>query len=145
MTMYENNAELLSQLVGRGIRWPSVFDVARGVVATSTYADRIKQSIYLIMSTRPGERIHWPEIGSLIYLAPFTLSDSRLIEFLKRETAECLRKNEKRINIVQVNIIEDDNEPNMLGIEIIYFIRDTNIHDSYVYPFQKSPMPIGVN
>lgn len=82
-----------------------------------------------------------PEYGSRLPYLVFEPDDEILHVLLKTETADALRRWEKRITITGVST-EDDPDRNTVGIEIDYVINLTHSIGSYVYPFQKGALPL---
>lgn len=136
----------LLELIGQGIDFPFAFTTEGkvGTIGSSNAGERISDSIHLILSTRPGERLFNPEFGSRLHELVFEPNDVVLSRLLKVYTVEALRRWEKRIeilNVTTVNTPEDDG--NAIGVVIYYRIRNTHIQGSYVFPFVKDPMPSG--
>ncbi len=130
-------------VVGQGIDFPLRFDASKrvGSVPVSNAGERIKDSIHLILATRPGERPHNPEFGSRLFSLVFEPNDEILQRLLVFYTAEALKRWEKRIEILAVTIITNlDNDPNKLGVNIEYTIRNSHIRGSFVYPFVRDGM-----
>ena len=132
------------EVIGRGMKFPSCFDESRGIVDINGGLERINQSIYLILSTRLGERWGFPEFGSR--LANLVFEDKSLMvfgELADMFIREALEKWEKRVIITGVKVDLGDNvEPNTIPISISYGIRNSNIIGSYVYPFVTTPMRV---
>lgn len=70
------------EFLGRGWRFPFGFDAASGHVATSEYEQNIRESITLILGTKPGERQMLPEFGCRVHellFSPNTRATSTLV------------------------------------------------------------------
>lgn len=134
-------------MMGTGIAYPFQFASGKkGVTGIDlTHGkDKINQSIFLILSTRPGERFFNPEFGSRLPLLVFEPFDEALKTQLDFETRGALERWEPRIRIITVHIIEDEYFWNngQIGISIQYAIRNSNIQSNYVYPFQFVGEPV---
>jgi len=139
----ETVAKNLLEVVGQGIDFPLRFDASKqiGSIPSSNAGERIKDSIHLILATRPGERPFNPEFGSRLPELVFEPNDEILQRLLVFYTAEALKRWEKRIKILVVTVIVNlDNDPNKIGVNIEYRIRNSHIRGSYVYPFVREGM-----
>lgn len=136
----------LKEVIGQGIDFPFRFVAGAkvGSIETSNAGERIKDSIHLILSTRPGERIMNPEFGSRLPLLVFEPNDQILHNLLRHYTGEALARWEKRIVVLSVNLIDNlDGDGNTIGVEVQYSIRNSHIRGSYVFPFVRNGMSTG--
>ena len=136
----------LLEIIGTGIDFPFRYVSGNtiGRIVSSNAGERIKDSIHLILSTRPGERMFNPEFGSRLPDLVFEPNDDILKQLLRIYTVDALRRWEKRIEIVDIVFLDNyNNDRNMIGISITYNIRNSHIRGSYVYPFVREGMPTG--
>lgn len=130
---------LLLSIMGRGIAYPFEFTAELGTTNIKEQWGRMKiqDSIFLILSTRPGERFFNPLFGSRLPLLVFEPYDDILKQDLIQETADAVDRWEPRITVVQVIITDDDDwlENSRIGITIEYVLRNTNVKGNYVYPY----------
>jgi hypothetical protein len=134
----------LLEIIGTGIDFPFRYVSGNtvGKIIESNAGERIKDSMHLILSTRIGERMFNPEFGSRLPELVFEPNDDILKSLLRIYTVEALRRWEKRIDIVNVVMIDNYNDDrSMVGIYIEYVIRNSHIKGSYVYPFVREGMP----
>lgn len=136
-------AESTLRAIGKGLSFPFDFSSTgrTHVAVTSQGIDKINQSIHMILSTRPGERLFLPEYGSRLPELVFEPDDEILHVLLRVHTAEALRRWEKRIIITGVTTT-DDPDQNTIRIEIDYVIRKSHMAGSYVYPFTRGALPL---
>jgi phage baseplate assembly protein W len=90
-----------------------------------TLETSIRQSIQVILQTRPGEQLMRPEFGAgleIILQEPNTLTTRRRIHDL---ITDSLNRWEPRIVVDRVEIEEIPNEPTHLRVEIWYRLRRT--------------------
>lgn len=128
-------------VIGQGIDFPLQYTSDKSI-RLSNAMERINDSIHIILSTRPGERLFNPEFGSQLYTLLFEPNDIILHRMLKFYTAEALRRWEKRIEITAVSLNTDlQGDGHAIGIMIQYRVRNSYIEGSYVYPFVQSGMP----
>jgi len=110
-------------------------EVDRGRIAAVSGAANVEQSIFLILSTAPGERVMRPDFGCGIHTLVFRAINTALLAQVQRLVTESLRRYEPRIEVTQVTIDQRDALRGRLGIAVDYFIRDTNQTGNFVYPF----------
>jgi Bacteriophage baseplate protein W len=118
---------------GRGITFP--FSVKNGRISGSEGEDLIHQSILIILSTSPGERVMKPDFGcgiNELVFAPFNTSTTTLVAF---HVKEALLKWEPRINVQEVAADPDPDEGHRWNIKIDYIIKTSNTKRNLVYPF----------
>lgn len=86
----------------------------------------VRQSIRIILQTRPGERLMRPHFGGGLenYLhQPNTLTTRRKIRSL---ITESLERWEPRILLDRVDVWEIEERPDSLRVEIVYRLRRTS-------------------
>lgn len=120
--------------LGSGFRFP--FQVTpRGRLATARAEDRIEESIYFILGTRPGERLMQPAFGCAIHELLFAPNNPAT----RTRAVECVRRAlvafEPRIDVLDVSTESTDAEPGLLLIRVDYRIRANNAVGNLVYPF----------
>lgn len=106
-----------------------------GAIATSSEEQKIEESILLILSTAPGERLMLPQFGCGIHDLVFTPNDtgtiSRVVDLVRR----ALTTYEPRIDVLDVSVQTSNGQPNLLLIRVDYRVRDNNSMNNLVYPF----------
>jgi uncharacterized protein len=93
-------------LYGRGLRFPPGVG-ANGRVSFSAAAENVRQSIRIILSTEPGERVMLPEFGGGLkrfLFRPNVASTHRLIQ---ETITQSLTRWERRIQLEGVNVGPD--------------------------------------
>jgi phage baseplate assembly protein W len=119
-----------------GVGWKFPLQVTpRGAIAMSSEEQKIEESILLILSTAPGERLMLPDFGCGIHDLVFAPNDSgtitRVVDLVRRS----LTTYEPRIDVFDVNADTSSEQPNLLLIRVDYRIRDNNSLKNIVYPF----------
>jgi uncharacterized protein len=120
--------------LGRGWRFPVAISRTGGI-ATSAHGENIRESIFIILGTAPGERIQRPDFGCDVHelvFAPNNASTAALAEYY---CEEALAKWEPRIKNFEVEAEPSRSEPNRLDIRISYVVRGINRPGNLVYPF----------
>jgi phage baseplate assembly protein W len=119
------------EFLGRGWAFPFHFDPATGKVAMSEYEENIRQSILLIISTKPGERPMLPAFGCKIHqflFAPNTRTTANMIAFHVRSA---LKRWEPRIEVEGVRAATG--RTGEVRIEVDYRIVATNSPQNLVH------------
>ena len=120
--------------LGTGWKFPLELDTNGGIAMASDEAS-IRQSIWLILSTAPGERVMRPDFGCGIHDLVFAPNTAGTAGQIINEVREALTRWEPRIDVLAVDAIPDENQPNLLRIAISYQVRTTNNRFNLVYPF----------
>jgi len=96
--------------LGQGLEFPPGLD-ADGRWAWSSAAENIRQSIRIILSTEPGERLMLPEFGGGLkrhLFRPNVASTHRLIQ---EAIVVALGRWERRIRLESVDVVPDPDDP----------------------------------
>jgi phage baseplate assembly protein W len=97
--------------------------------------EKIRQSIWLILSTAPGERLMLPEFGCGIHDLVFEANTASLRAVVQTRVREALDRWEARIDVLDVQVQTPPEQRNYLLIRIDYRIRATNAFFNLVFPF----------
>ena len=110
------------------INWPLLpLPDENGHLAFPTLEQSVRQSIRIILSTRPGERIMRPAFGAGLenmLQQPNTLTARRQIRDL---ISESLTRWEQRILLDRVEVWEIEDRPSAIRVEIAYRLRRQNV------------------
>jgi uncharacterized protein len=120
-----------------GVGWanPVALDPQTGSIALVRYETDINQAIRIIIETAKGERVMRPDFGCGIHDLVFTALSSTIVQRIKTEIEDALRKFEPRIEVLDVNVFEDELIRGHLKIELEYRVRRTNAVGNLVFPF----------
>lgn len=121
--------------LGSGLHFPISVDSVTGRIQESAYEENIRESIYLIVMTRKGERVMRPDFGCDIYSYMFDTMDYTTLTMMKHAVKEAVVKWEPRITDVQVEVQDAVEEQNAVRIQIDYRVRTTNNPFNLVFPF----------
>jgi phage baseplate assembly protein W len=120
--------------LGRG--WPFPIKPSPGGRLTYLSGDtKIRQSIWIILSTAPGERLMLPDFGCGIHDLVFEANTASLRRIVEERTRDALIRWEARIDVVDVRVETPPEARNYLLIRIDYRIRSNNALYNLVYPF----------
>jgi hypothetical protein len=118
---------------GRGASFP--FDVdGTGGIRESAGAEKIEQSIRIILGTQHGERQMRPTFGCNLRSLVFAPNNEITANLAKHYVVEGLKRWELRIELLAVEV-QNDLDAARLLIEIHYRIKATQDVRSLVYPF----------
>ncbi|PSJ18964.1 GPW/gp25 family protein [Nitrosomonas supralitoralis] len=123
--------------LGTGWGFPPEFD-NQGLVRKVSAEEDIRESLYILLSTNPGERVMQPTYGCDLKTMVFEeLSETNvtvIVDLVKR----AILFFEPRVTVEKVSVNSDDLEDTLYGlinIEITYIVRATNNRHNIVYPF----------
>lgn len=126
------DAQAMDDFLGRGLRFPVQPD-ARGRLARSNDEQKIEESIWLILSTAPGERVMLPSFGCGLQELVFEPNSPLTESAVAIEVQQALVRWEPRIDVIDVTV--DSPQPNLMLIHVDYRVRAANTTHNLVYPF----------
>ncbi|HEX7028501.1 MAG TPA: GPW/gp25 family protein [Gammaproteobacteria bacterium] len=106
-------------IFGRSMAFPPRLDGERRI-AWSTAADNIRESIRIILSTEPGERVMLPEFGAGLkrfLFEPNTVPTHRMME---EKISQALALWEPRIRVEDIDISVDTEDARACRVTIRY-------------------------
>jgi phage baseplate assembly protein W len=118
-----------------GVGWAFPIAADAGRTATAAYDDDIRQAIFIILGTNPGERVMRPDFGAGLNQFVFEPVNPTTIEAVRKRVQDALIDWEPRIDVVSVDVTTDPVERNLVLIEMAYKVRVTNSLQNLVYPF----------
>jgi len=124
-----------SSFLGTGWRFPPAFTAAGADVEMASDAEDIHQSLQILFSTSPGERIMLENFGCDLQRLMFEEIDQGLVNQISHIITDGILYHESRINLDNIDVSESKNEPGLLLISLEYTIRTTNSRFNMVYPF----------
>ena len=120
--------------LGKGWRFPVSVNLTGGV-SSSAFEENVRQSIFIILGTAPGERVMRPDFGCRIHDLMFAPNNDVTSVRAAYYCEEAIYKFEPRIEEVEVQARPNSVEPNRLDLTITYVIAGTNNKRNLVYPF----------
>ncbi len=123
----------LTAMLGRGWNFPVLPDLNDRQLHFIEGVDKVRQSIWIILETEPGERIMRPDFGCGLrrYLMKPNTSATRAL--IRRDVERALASWEPRIRVEQVEVTPGD-DPSMVLIRIQYAHVPDNSPANLVYP-----------
>jgi uncharacterized protein len=119
--------------LGTGWSFPLQLNV-QGGIQFSSYEQKVRQSIWIILRTSPGERLYRPTFGCRLSELAFAPLNSDTLLQIRIYVTEALEVWEPRIILDDVRT-EPDPVRGRVDIIINYEIKDYPDFYSYVYPF----------
>lgn len=128
--------------LGTGWHFPPSFNMHTCEAELVSYEQDIQQSLKIILSTTPGERLMHPTFGCNIKKMVFETVTESVITKITDAIERAILFFEPRIQLNGVHVDTEDNPENpnsiydgVMMIHIAYTIRKTNTRSNMVYPF----------
>ncbi|HKE25414.1 MAG TPA: GPW/gp25 family protein [Bryobacteraceae bacterium] len=122
-----------ADIIGQGWRFPIKVN-AKGGLDWSSGPDRIRDAIWIILSTSLGERLMRPTFGAGIKDYVFEPNSEMVRAQLETAIQHALTTWEPRIDVVSVQASASPDQDSLVLVSIDYQIRDTNELFNMVYP-----------
>ncbi len=131
------DTDIDKKFLGVGWSFPPEFHKQDGLTDVKMVAEEedIQESLTILLSTRPGERIMQPGYGCGLHSMVFeTISQSTITEI--RDVIErAILFYEPRITLEIVEVGVENVYDGRIDIQLNYTIRKTNTRSNVVYPF----------
>jgi uncharacterized protein len=124
-----------------GVGWSFPVVGTEGAVARAAYEDSVRQAIWLVLGTSPGERVMRPEFGCGIRDHVFGANDATTAGRVVEDVRTALIRWEPRIDVLDVTADPDPGESGLLVVRVDYRVRTTNNAFNLVYPFYLEARP----
>lgn len=111
---------------------------AQGGVATVSGVDAVRQSILILLTTRPGERVMRPDYGCDLSRLVFSPNDATTAGLAIHYVRQALLRWEPRIDILDLDASPNEQDPGRLDIVLEYRVRSLNRSDRLAYAFDLS-------
>jgi uncharacterized protein len=127
----------VKSFLGTGWSFPPSFNQEVATLEMVWDEEDIRQSLFILFSTNPGERVTHLEYGCDLQSLVFRGIDGVTIQLMKDVIAIAILYFEPRITLEEIKIDTRDELEGIVYIEVIYTIRKINIRSNIVYPFYK--------
>lgn len=121
--------DILTTLYGRGWAWPPAFSLEEGVAMAQGVED-IRQSLCILFSTEPGERVMRDNYGCALYDLMFENVTDTLAASIERRIVDSVLRYEPRAKLTKVRVTSDSGGRGRLAVEIDYCLRGSQIEQS---------------
>ena len=118
--------------LGRGWSFPT--ELTDDGVRMVAYEEDIRQSLRILLSTSPGERVNRYDYGCPLRRYAFEPIYAQTLIRMRNDISRAIILFEPRIILEDISFDEDPNEGTLL-IRISYSIIRTNNRSNMVYPF----------
>lgn len=126
-----------TDFLGIGWSFPPEFNKTEGNVTMTTDVEDINNSLIILLSTRPGERVMFPNYGCDLQEMLFKPLDLTLITQMRGIIERAILYHEPRINIIDIDITTIEESEGQVLIHVDYEVRNTNTRSNIVFPFYK--------
>ena len=121
--------------LGRGWHFPPVFDPSTGEIQLAQGEEDVAESLRILMSTRPGERIMQPAYGCRLHDYVFDLNNASTRAGIETAIRQAILFFEPRVTLQKIRVDTSDWLGGTLRIELEYTVDQTNSRSNMVFPF----------
>lgn len=127
-----------SSFLGTGWRFPPAFDAHGQSTMMATGKEDIDQSLMVLLSTRPNERLMHPDFGCALHAMVFETVEEAGLTRMRDAIQKAVLFFEPRIDLENISFDQAEVAQGLLRISLSYRIRETNSRSNLVYPFYFS-------
>ncbi len=127
-----------TDFVGSGWSFPVRVN-ARGGIELSRGDRDVEEAIRVILATPVGERRMRPDFGCAVHDLAFAPNDATTHGLIRHHVLQALTLWEPRIEVRDVLVRVDPEQPARVLVEVEYALRATNEWRNLVYPFYLIP------
>ncbi len=131
-----------ARFLGTGWKFPPEFSKESSGVVLVNGAEDINESLSILLSTSPGERVMVPEFGCALWQMVFEQLDVTAMTEMQEMVSKAILNWEPRITVDSVVVEVDPKVAGLVLIKVAYTIRATNSRSNLVYPFYASEATI---
>ena len=121
--------------LGKGWSFPPAFEKRDHSIKMVSEDEDIRQSLHLLLSTIPGERLMHPTYGCDLHSQVFQQIGASTISTIIDLIATAILYFEPRITVDDINVNVDREKEGYIDFNIVYTIREINVRSNIVYPF----------
>lgn len=121
--------------LGTGWAFPPAFGQAGRKAALVSAEDDIRQSLYILFSTTPGERVMQPTYGCDLRSLAFAGMDASTLTAMEDMIRRAVLFFEPRIDLDRIDFDDSQAIEGILALHLHYTVRSTNSRSNMVYPF----------
>ena len=119
--------------LGTGWSFPPQF-TSKGLVTVSSEQD-IHESLLILLSTTPGERVMQPLYGCGLKAHVFDTLNESSVAVIRDTVEKAILFFEPRVIVERIEVSDEDYREGIVQIHVYYRIRATNNRYNLVYPF----------
>ncbi|ABK98001.1 GPW/gp25 family protein [Pelobacter propionicus] len=121
--------------LGRGWGFPPEFQRHSCEVRMVAAEEDIRESLRILLSTIPGERLMHPEFGCGLNALMFEQMNESTVTALKDAIDRAVLFYEPRIILDGIDVDDGNIHDGVVLISLAYTVRSTNSRSNMVYPF----------
>lgn len=110
-----------------------------GRLATVSGDELVRQSLILILSTRPGERVMRPDFGCRLHELLFAVTSDTTAGVAMHYVRQAVEQWEPRVEVMTVDADWLRDNPTILEIALTYRIRASRSEHIMSWTFQSAP------
>ena len=104
--------------LGKGWSFPPSFNKQENKISMVVNEEDVKQSLQILLSTKPGERIMQPTFGCNLDIMVFEPMTTSLITYVKDLVKKAILFHEARINVNKIDISTQEINSGLILIDI---------------------------
>jgi uncharacterized protein len=121
--------------LGTGWRFPPSFGQTDRRATVVSGEEDIRESLRILLSTRPGERIMQPDYGCDLHALVFSELDANAVTAMQDAIRRAVLFFEPRIILNSIDVDDTRTLEGILALQLNYTIRTTNTRSNMVFPF----------
>lgn len=121
--------------LGTGWGFPVTFTKRPCTVRMVSEIEDIRESLQILFSTRPSERVMRPDFGCALDDLMFEPINVSLVTYVKDLIRKAVLYYEPRIDLRRVDVLTEDVLEGHLQIELEFTVRTTNSRFNFVYDY----------
>lgn len=125
-----------SSFLGRGWSFPPRFDGKLSQLEMVELDEDVRESLFILFSTRPGERPTNPEFGCRVHELVWRPLDPATIFLIREAIEDAVAKYEPRIEIQDIHV-DTDEKQGTIYIHLDYTVTKVNVRTNIVFPYYK--------
>lgn len=122
-------------ILGTGWNFPISFDTLNHRTLMVSGLEDVKQSIFIILNTTPGERVMEPEFGCDLNQLVFENINDSLKTKLNHIIYHALLNYEPRVRFIEADIIDKVETEGFIQVSVVFSLIITNTRHNVVFPF----------
>jgi phage baseplate assembly protein W len=121
--------------LGNGWSFPLKFNKLTNSIKMSSGKEDIIESLYILLSTTPGERIMQPAFGCKLKKLMFETLNQTIKTTIKNVINDAILRFESRISVNDIEFDNSEMNEGIVNIIIHFTIRTTNTRSNMVFPY----------
>lgn len=132
-----SNDSDIPAFVGTGWSFPPEFLMGSHSVKVSENKSEIEESLHILLSTIPGERVMQPKYGCDLTPLLFEPITTTLRTVIEDRVKTSIYYFEARVEPLRISVSAKDAEAGQFLVEVDYRIRANNTRHNFVFPYYR--------